>query len=337
MSWPLGISFASPWVLWLIPPVFFLFSAWWYYIWRRKNFLEWEVSNVDSLSGLQAGWRAACLDFLPVLTLLASLLMLLALARPQTTSSDEKVESEGIDLVISMDVSTSMLAQDFKPNRLEAAKKEAMEFISGRKQDRIGLVVFSGESFTQCPVTINHAVVQNQLKSVKNGLLEDGTAIGMGLATAIQRLKESEAKSKVVILMTDGVNNRGLIDPATAADIALNFNVRVYTIGVGTNGQAYTPIAMQPNGQLIFGNAEVQIDEALLKDIARKTGGQYFRANNNKKLKDIYAQIDKLEKTKVEISSVERKHEAFPFLLFPALVLLLLERLLKYTILKTLS
>jgi len=337
MTIPYGFTFASPWVLWFIPAVVLLFGAWWFWVWRKNNFIQWEVSDTRSLDVLKGGNRARMLEYLPVLTGLSAVLLLLALARPQTTTSDEKVESEGIDMVISMDVSTSMLAQDFKPNRLEAAKKEAMNFISGRKQDRIGLVIFSGESFTQCPVTINHAIVQNQLKNVKNGILEDGTAIGMGLATAIQRLKDSEAKSKVVILMTDGVNNRGVIDPVTASEIALSFNVRVYTIGVGTNGQAYSPIAMQPDGQLIFGNAEVQIDEALLKEIARKTGGQYFRANNNNKLKEIYKEIDQLEKTKVEVSAVERKHEVFYLFAIPALFLLLIERLLKYFWLKSIS
>jgi Ca-activated chloride channel family protein len=337
MTIPYGLSFAYAWVLWFIPLVILLFGAWWFWVWRKNNFIHWEVSDTRSLDILKGGKRALMLEYLPTLTALSSVLLLIALARPQTTTSDEKVESEGIDMVISMDVSTSMLAQDFKPNRLEAAKKEAMNFITGRKQDRIGLVIFSGESFTQCPVTINHAIVQNQLKNIKNGILEDGTAIGMGLATAIQRLKDSEAKSKVVILMTDGVNNRGVIDPVTASEIALSFNVRVYTIGVGTNGQAYSPIAMQPDGQLIFGNAEVQIDEALLKEIARKTGGQYFRANNNNKLKEIYKEIDQLEKTKVEVSAVERKHELFYLFAISALFLLLMERLMKYIWLKSIS
>jgi Ca-activated chloride channel family protein len=218
---------------------------------------------------------------------------------------------------------------------LESAKKEALGFIDGRPRDRIGLVIFSGESFTQCPVTIDHNIVKNQLKEIKNGLLEDGTAIGMGLATSVQRLKESEAKSKVVILMTDGVNNKGLVDPMTASDIAMQFGARVYTIGIGTNGQAMTPVAMTPDGKLVFDYADVQIDEKLLKDIAKKTGGQYFRATDNKKLKDIYAQIDKLEKTKIEVSAYERKTEKFHAFALIAGLLLLIELLFRYLLVRS--
>ncbi|MFN8309495.1 MAG: VWA domain-containing protein, partial [Chitinophagales bacterium] len=221
-------------------------------------------------------------------------------------------------------------------NRLDAAKDVAYHFIDGRPNDRIGLVVFSGESFTQCPVTIDHAIVKNQLKEIRNGLLEDGTAIGMGLATSVQRLKDSESKSKVVILMTDGVNNRGLIDPATASDIALQFGVRCYTIGVGTNGLAYTPVAMDGAGRLIFDYAEVQIDEPILKDISKKTGGQYFRATDNRKLKQIFEEIDRLEKTKINVSAYTHKTEKFyPFAL-AALLCLLLELIFRYTIFKSL-
>jgi Ca-activated chloride channel family protein len=243
--------------------------------------------------------------------------------------------TEGIDIVLAMDVSSSMLAKDFSPNRIEASKKEAINFVDGRPHDRVGLVIFSGESFTQCPVTIDHAIVKNQLSQIKNGLLEDGTAIGMGLATAVQRLKESQAKSKVVILMTDGVNNQGLIDPLTACDIAMQYNVRVYTIGIGTNGKAMTPVAMTPGGDLIFDYADVQIDEGLLKDIAKKTGGQYFRATDNRRLKEIYAQIDKLEKTKIEMSAFERKTEKFYVFALIAGLLLLVEVLLRYSFLKS--
>jgi Ca-activated chloride channel family protein len=233
-----------------------------------------------------------------------------------------------------MDVSGSMLSQDFEPNRIEAAKKEAMDFIDGRQHDRIGLVVFSGESFTQCPVTIDHGILKNQLKEVKNGMMEDGTAIGMGLATAVQRLKEGHAKSKVVILMTDGVNNRGLIDPLTATDIAMQFGVRVYTIGIGTNGMARTPVGMQPDGKLVFDYAKVEIDEALLKDIAKKTGGQYFRATDNKRLKGIYEQIDKMEKTKIEVSAFQRKTEKFYAFALIAGVILMLEFLMRYWVVR---
>jgi Ca-activated chloride channel family protein len=234
-----------------------------------------------------------------------------------------------------MDLSASMLAHDFKPNRIEAAKQTALEFIDGRPNDRIGLVVFAGESFTQCPVTIDHAILKNQLHAVKNGLLEDGTAIGMGLATSLQRLKESESKTKVIILMTDGVNNRGIIDPATAADIAVQEGVRVYTIGIGTNGKAMTPVAMGPDGNLIFDYAEVEIDEALLKDVSKKTGGQYFRATDNKKLKEIFDQIDKLEKTKINVSAFSHKTEKFQLFALIAAILLLIEWALRYTVLRS--
>jgi len=196
-------------------------------------------------------------------------------------------------------------------------------------------VIFAGESFTQCPVTIDRAVVKNQLAQIKNGLLEDGTAIGMGLATAVQRLRESQAKSKVVILMTDGVNNKGLIDPLTATDIAMQFGVRVYTIGIGTNGKAMTPVAMTPNGEYVYDYQDVQIDEDLLKQIAQKTGGQYFRATDNKTLKEIYQQIDKLEKTKIDVSSFEHKSEKFYVFAMFAGLLVMIEFLLRYTILKS--
>jgi Ca-activated chloride channel family protein len=266
---------------------------------------------------------------------LVLVLLLLALARPQTTFDEEKITTEGIDIVLALDVSSSMLARDFSPNRLEAAKDEAISFVDGRPRDRVGLVVFSGESFTQCPVTIDHTIIKNQLAQIKNGLLEDGTAIGMGLATSVQRLKESKAKSKVVILMTDGVNNKGLIDPLTASDIALQFGVRVYTIGIGTNGKAMTPVAMSAGGELIFDYTDVQIDEALLQKIAQKTGGQYFRATDNRKLKEIYSEIDKLEKTKIEVSAFERKSEKFYVFAFFAALLLLADMLMRYSVIRS--
>lgn len=328
------ISFANKWVLFLIPALFIISVLWWWLL-SKKNFPSLKLSSTNSFAGSATPVKAVLKKNLPVLRVLSLISLLVALARPQTSYDEEKITTEGIDIVLAIDVSTSMLAKDFKPNRLEAAKKEAMDFIDGRPHDRIGLVVFAGESFTQCPVTIDHAIVKNQLKQIKNGLMEDGTAIGMGLATSVQRLKEINSKSKVIILMTDGVNNKGLVDPATASDIAMQFATRVYTIGIGTNGKAMTPVAMTPSGELMFDYADVQIDEALLKDIAKKTGGQYFRATDNKKLKDIYAQIDKLEKTKIEVSAFEHKTEKFfPFALIAG-ILLLLEVLLKYSIVKS--
>lgn len=327
------ISFATKWVLWLIPVVLLLAGAW--YWWRAKrNYPSLKVSSSFAFRGFENPVTARIKQFLPVLRVLALVLLLVALARPQTNYDEEKVTTEGIDIVLAMDVSPSMLAKDFKPDRLEAAKREAFEFVDKRPHDRIGLVIFAGESFTQCPVTIDHNIVKSQLKAIRSDLLEEGTAIGMGLGTAVQRLKEGEAKSKVVVLMTDGVNNKGVIDPKTAADLALQYNVRVYTIGIGTNGKALSPIAIQ-NGEMIYDYVEVQIDEALLKDIAKKTGGQYFRATGNKGLKEIYEQIDKLEKTKIEVSAYERKTEKFHVFALGAALLLLLELLFRYLIVRS--
>ncbi len=329
-----GITFADKWVLWLIPVMMLLSGLWWWFR-RKKQYPTITFSSLTAVQQFANPGKGKLKNLLPFLRVAALALFLVALARPQTSFNEQKVTTEGIDIVLSIDISTSMLAQDFKPNRLEAAKNEAINFIDARKNDRIGLVIFAGESFTQCPVTIDHAIVKNQLKLVKNGVLEDGTAIGMGLATAVQRLRESKAKSKVVILMTDGVNNRGLIDPTTATDIALQFGVRVYTIGIGTNGKAYTPVAQDSKGNLVFDYADVQIDEKLMREIAIKTGGQYFRANNNAKLKEIYAQIDKLEKTKIDVSSFQHKSEKFHAFAALGLLLLLLDFLLRYISVKS--
>lgn len=328
------IQFANQWVLWLIPAVIVLAALWWYFLWKKNN-PSLELSSTVSFAGHRMPLKAVLKQLLPVLRVMAVVLLLIALARPQTTYDEQKVTTEGIDIVLAIDVSSSMLAKDFSPNRLEASKKEAISFIDGRQHDRIGLVIFSGESFTQCPATIDHTILKNQLSQIKNGLLEDGTAIGMGLATATRRLKETDAKSKVVILMTDGVNNKGLIDPLTACDLAMQYGVRVYTIGVGTNGKAMTPVAMSRDGDFIFDYQDVQIDESLLKDIAKKTGGQYFRATDNKNLKEIYAQIDKLEKTKIEMSAFQRKTEKFHVFVLFAGILLLLEMVARYLLLKS--
>ena len=334
LNWLSKISYADKWVLWLIPVVLVLAGLWWYFR-SKKNSASIKISSTKAFYAFQNPLKATLKKFLPALRVISLVLLLVALARPQTSYEEEKVTTEGIDIVMAVDVSTSMLAKDFSPNRLEGAKKEAMNFIDGRPSDRIGLVIFGGESFTQCPVTIDHSIVKNQLKQIKNGLLEDGTAIGMGLATAVQRLKDSQSKSKVIILMTDGVNNRGLIDPMTACDIAMQYNARVYTIGIGTNGKAMTPVAMTQTGELIFDYADVQIDEPLLRDIAKKTGGQYFRATSNTKLKEIYAQIDKLEKTKIEVSAYEHKTEKFFPLVFAAGLLFLLEMLCRYLLVRS--
>jgi len=263
------------------------------------------------------------------------LLLIIVLARPQSTDKFQDVSTEGIDIILTLDISGSMLARDFKPDRLEASKDVATEFISGRPYDRIGLVVFSGESFTQCPLTTDHAVLINLLREIQSGMIEDGTAIGMGLANAVNRIKDSDAKSKVIILLTDGINNRGEIAPATAAGIAKTFGVRVYTIGVGTQGTAPYPVQTPFGTQ--YQNMPVEIDEAILKDIAQTTGGRYFRATDNDKLVQVYSEIDKLEKSKIDVKQFTRKDEKY---LIPAIIafcLLAIEILVRYTVLKKLT
>jgi Ca-activated chloride channel family protein len=238
-------------------------------------------------------------------------LFIIAFARPQTSSSWENISTEGIDIVIAMDISASMLAKDFDPNRLEASKEVAKDFIAERPNDRVGLVVYEGEAFTQCPLTTDHRVLTDLMDDIKTGMVEGGTAIGSGLATAVNRLKDSDAKSKVVILLTDGVNNSGNIPPLTAAEIASEFGIRVYTIGVGSKGRAMSPVAMAPNGQFRYDLVEVKIDEKVLQKIADLTDGEYFRATDNHSLAEIYADIDKLEKTKIEVTQHSKKLDRF--------------------------
>jgi len=268
------------------------------------------------------------------LRLLALAALVVAMARPQSSSSWQDVTTEGIDIVIALDISGSMLAEDFEPNRLEAAKIVAQDFIEGRPNDRIGLVVYSGESFTQCPLTTDHSVLKNLFMQIKNGMIEDGTAIGLGLANSVTRLKDSDAKSKVVILLTDGINNRGSIPPVTAAEIAKAFDVRVYTIGMGTYGTAPMPF-QNPFGGTHYQNVEVKIDEATLEEIASLTGGKYFRATDNQKLGEIYSEIDKLEKSRIEVTEYRKKKEEFAPWILLAGALLALEFLLRNTYLRS--
>jgi Ca-activated chloride channel family protein len=327
------IEFAAPlffW-LWLLVPVL----IWWRIRSRGKPQAAFKVSSLEGLKRMPVSWKARFRPAMFVCRLLAFILLVAALARPQRSDVTETINSEGIDIVLCLDVSGSMLAQDFHPNRIEAAKKVALDFVEHRPTDRIGLVIFAGESFTQCPITTDHAVLENQLRKVNSGMLEDGTAIGMGLATSVDRLRDSKAKSKVVILLTDGVNNTGLVDPVTALEIAKAYKVRVYTIGVGTQGVAPYPVPM-PGGGVQLQNMEVQIDEALLQRIAKETGGQYFRATGNSSLANIYGQIDQMEKTKMEISSYKRYEELFYPLALAALFFLLLEILLRYTVFRSL-
>ena len=271
----------------------------WYYFRQREQAAQLQISSLKGIT--QNSWKAKGRHLLFLFRTIALAILIIAFARPQSTLSWEDMTTEGIDIVISMDISSSMLAQDLKPDRLEASKNVAMNFISGRPNDRIGLVIFSGESFTQCPLTTDHQVLQNLFANVKSGMVEDGTAIGMGLATAVNRLKESEAISKVIILLTDGVNTHGKIHPLNATEIAKEFNIRVYTIGVGTNGKAKTPVAIDPfSGKYIYDLVDVEIDEKTLKTIALETGGKYFRATDNNKLKEVYKEINELEKAKIK-------------------------------------
>jgi len=301
------ISFANKELLYLLLLIPLL--GLWYFFKYQKNTPTLTLASTTFITGKKT--LKTKLLFLPkILQLTGIALLIIALARPQSASSWQDVRSEGIDIVLGMDISTSMLAQDLSPDRLRASKKLAIDFIEKRPNDRIGLVVFAGESFTQCPLTTDHDVLKNLFKGIKSGIIEDGTAIGSGLATAINRLKDSEAKSKVIILLTDGSNTVKSIPPTTAAEIAQKFDIRIYTIGVGTNGLAPYPFKMY-GGATVMQNVKVEIDEKTLKEIAKTSGGQYFRATSNKKLKAIYQEIDRLEKTKFQVSEYRKKHEAF--------------------------
>jgi len=293
--------------------------------------------QVSSLERWQykPSWFKRALRHVPFLLRLGALaLLIVAIARPRDSKNFEKVDTEGIDIVLDMDVSTSMLARDFKPDRIGAAKDIAIEFIASRPTDRIGIVVFAGESYTQCPVTTDRITLINMMKEVQTGLIEDGTAIGNGLATAVARLKDSDAKSRVVILLTDGVNNRGEIAPETAAEIAKTYGIRVYTIGVGAKGEA--PYPVQTPWGIQVQNMKVEIDEELLQKIADTTGGKYFRATDNTKLMEIYNEINQMEKNRTTVDSFPVYSEKFMDFAIWALVLLLLELLFKFVIIKKL-
>jgi Ca-activated chloride channel family protein len=331
MSWFKALQFAQPeffWLLLIIP----LMAA--YYYWRNQQ-LQGMLSMSATSGFAVAGknWMRIWRHLGIVLRSLALIALITALARPQSALSWQNETTHGIAIMIASDISGSMLSEDFKPNRLEAGKNIAIRFISKRPQDLIGLVVFSGESFTQCPLTIDHDVLINLFHAIKNGMIDDGTAIGMGLATAVNRLKDSEVKSKVVILLTDGVNNTGSIPPITAAEIAKQFGVRVYTVGLGTNGKAPYPFKDQ-QGHTHYQMIPVEIDEGTLGKIAGITGGKYFRARNNGELSGIYQQIDKLEKVKIAVTQYHKKTEHYLPFAIVALAFLSLEVLLRYTIFK---
>lgn len=306
-------------------------------LWRNKNQNPSILWSSSYLIEKKWNFKVILKYFLWATRLLALSAIIIALARPQTTEvSTETISKEGIDIVIAMDVSTSMLAEDFKPNRLQAAKQVAHDFISGRHSDRFGLVVYAGESFTQCPLTTDHKVVKNLLKDVKDGLIEDGTAIGMGLATSVSRLKESTAESKIIILLTDGENNSGFIDPMTAVELAQESKVKVYTIGVGSYGTAPYP-TQDLWGRDTYVNIDVKIDEELLINIAEATNGMYFRANNKDKLEKIYQQIEGLEKTELEELKFYNYEELFDYYALIALILMFSGFFLQYTLLKSIA
>lgn len=327
------LSFAQPYyfLLLLLLPLL----IWWQ--WKNKNLQtpNLRITSLGSIKTVKPTWRVRFRPLLKVLRSIAFVALVVAIARPQSSNVSESVDSDGIDIVLSVDVSGSMMAEDLKPNRIEAAKQVANDFVDKRANDRIGLVIFSGESFTQCPITIDHNIVKEQLASIKSGMLQDGTAIGMGLATAVDRLRNSKAKSKIIILLTDGVNNTGLIDPSTALEIAKAYKLRVYCIGVGTRGEAPYPVQTPAGIQKQM--VPVEIDEALLKNIAAQTGGKYFRATSNSSLASVYKEIDQLEKSKVEVSSFKHFTDLFlPFALI-ALICIVLEMLLRYTIFRSIT
>ena len=294
-------------------------------LWRRNaQRASLTLSTAHAFRALPTGW-AVPLRHLPFAASLLGLgLLLTALTRPQSSDAWQDVETEGIDIVMAVDISASMLARDLKPDRLEAAKRVAADFIDARPNDRIGLVVYEGEAFTQCPLTSDHDVLKDLFKQARSGLIDGGTAVGMGLATAVNRLRESDARSRVVILLTDGVNNAGTVQPEDAAQIAAELGVRVYTIGVGTRGKALSPVAIYPNGQYKYDLVDVEIDETMLERVATLTGGRYFRATDEKSLARIYAEIDTLEKTRIKVTEHNRRNEEyFPYALAGACLLLL--------------
>lgn len=326
-----NFEFVSPQFFWLflILPVLVL-----WYLWKRKQLTP--SLKISSIEGFKTGknWLAKLKPLLFALRLLALSAIIIAMARPRTVDETTKTKTtRGIDIVMSMDLSASMLARDLKPNRLEALKTTVAHFINGRPNDRIGLVEYAGESFTRTPLTSDKELLLRSIKEMEyNTVIEGGTAIGSGLATAVNRLKDSRAKSKVIILLTDGVNNAGFIDPKIASELAVEFGIKVYTIGIGTNGMAMSPIAIRPDGSFQYGNVPVEIDEQLMKDIAKKTGGQYFRATDNKKLEKIYEEINKLEKTDIEEFKYTHYNEMFRPWVVLGLVLLGVEFLLRITL-----
>lgn len=329
-----GIEFVNKNAFWLL--VLLPIAMLWHIIKYKKQTAELKISSLKGFK-VTNSWLPKLKHLLFMLRLLAIALIIMALARPQTVDVSTKTKTtRGIDIVMAIDVSASMLAKDLSPNRLEALKNVAGEFIKGRPNDRIGLVEYAGESYTRTPITSDKTIILRSLKDVRyNTVIEGGTAIGSGLATAVNRLKDSKAKSKVIILLTDGVNNSGFIDPKIASELAVEYGIKVYTIGLGTNGTALSPIAILPNGDFQYGRVPVEIDEALLKEIADVTSGKYFRATNNEKLEEIYSEINKLEKTDIDEFKYYNYQEKFRPLVILAGLLLLIEFLLRSTIFRS--
>ncbi len=322
--------FANPTYLFLLILLIPLIG---WYVWKQRNtFATLQVSTTQPFETMKPTWRIYARHLPFVFRVIVFALLIIVLARPQSTDSWQNVSTEGIDIMMAIDISGSMLAEDLKPNRLEAAKQVATSFINGRQNDNIGLVVFASESFTQCPLTTDHAVLLNLFQGIKSGMIEDGTAIGLGIANAVSRIKDSQAKSKVIILLTDGSNNRGEIAPVTAAEIARSFGIRVYTIGVGTIGSA--PYPFQTPFGVQYRNVTVDIDEKSLQQIATMTGGAYFRATDTQSLKTIYDEIDQMEKTKLNVKQFSKKQEEYKEYALLAFVILLVEVLLRYLLLK---
>lgn len=325
-----NIIFAHPQFFWLLLllPLMIL----WHFFWDKKSKPSVTISSAVAFKRAKSLYNQLY-HLLFLLRIIAIALLIIALARPQTRSESAKTKiTEGIDIVMAIDVSASMLSQDLKPNRFEALKKVASQFVKDRPNDRIGLVIYAGESYTKTPVTSDKSIILNALSELTYGQIEDGTAIGMGLATAVNRLKESKAKSRVIILLTDGVNNTGFIDPQTAAELAAEYGIKVYTVGIGTNGMALSPYALNIDGSIIYRMQQVDIDEPLMKKIAKTTNGRYFRATNNQKLQQIYDEINQMETTKVEEFKYTEVDEKFRLWVLIAGVLLLLEFLLKHTL-----
>jgi Ca-activated chloride channel homolog len=325
------ITFAHPGYLYLL--ILIPLLAAWHWFRQGKSTPTLQFSGTEAFESTRKTIRIYLYHGMVVLRLIALTFLILAFARPQSTLKRQNVSIEGIDIVLGLDISSSMLAQDLKPDRLEAAKSVSQQFFAGRPNDRIGLVVFSGEAFTQCPLTTDHTIMENMLEDIKSGLIQDGTAIGDGLAIAINRLKESQALSKVIILLTDGQNNAGSIDPLSAAEIAKIFGIRIYTIGVGTHG--YAPYPVQTPFGIQYQNMEVQIDENLLQKVAGMTDGKYFRATSNSALEEVYKEIDQLEKSKIDVTEFRKKQEEFLPLAIFALILLVLEILSRLTIFRS--